>query len=56
MKVVVEKVPEGVKVTFAADAKSKPVVVVVRPEQLGLIETVMRTAMRSESFRFEYQN
>ncbi len=55
MKIVVEKVAEGVRLTVTADPSKKPVVFVIRPGELQMIETVIRTAMRADSFRFEYQ-
>jgi len=55
MKVVVEKVPEGVKVSLTPDAAKKPVVVTLRPGEISMLTQIIDTAMRSESFKFEYQ-
>lgn len=55
MKIVVEKVPEGVRVELQHDAAKKPTVLVLGPNDVEMLTTVIRTAMKSEKFRFEYK-
>lgn len=55
MKIVIEKVPEGVKVSITHDTAKKPATFVIQPGQLGLITTMLQTAMNSTAFKFEFQ-
>lgn len=55
-KITIEKLPEGVKVTLHYDAAKRPLVVVLQPAELQVLVSVLQTAARSDSFRFEYQS
>lgn len=54
-KIVIEKVPEGIKVSVTIDTAKKPVEIVLQPGQIGLLCTMLQQAAKSDSFRFEYQ-
>ena len=54
-KIVIEKVPEGIKLTITFDTAKKPVEFILAPAQIGILTTLLQQAARSESFRFEYQ-
>jgi hypothetical protein len=55
MKLTVEKVPEGLKVTLVHDAAKKPLEFVLTPAEVQTFATVMQTAVRSDAFKFEFQ-
>lgn len=55
MKILVEKVPEGLRLSVTYQTSKPPLVFVVTPAQFETLVTLMRTGLRSESFRFEYQ-
>ena len=54
-KLLVEKVPEGVRVTITFDPAKMPLVVVLTPAQIEMLALALRQAVRSDDFRFEYQ-
>ncbi len=55
MKVVIEKVPDGLRIGFTHDTSKKPFVFLVRPAELDQYTGLLRTAMGSTSFKFEFQ-
>lgn len=55
MKLIIEKVAEGVKVTLSDHPSKRPTGFVIRPNQVDLIVTMIRAAMQSDAFRFEFQ-
>lgn len=55
MKIAIEKVPEGVKLSITYDTAKKPVVRVLSPSEVETFIALIRTAMQSASFKFEYQ-
>ncbi len=55
MKVIIEKVPDDVRISFTHDAAKKPVVILVRLEMLDQYVGLIRTAMGATTCRFEFQ-
>ena len=55
MKVTIEKVPEGVKLSLTYDTAKKPMVITLTPGQVESFIALVRGAMQSTNFKFEYQ-
>ena len=54
MKLKIEKVPQGVKISVGGDAVKKPAVFVLSESEVGVLAEMLRTAVRANSFVFEY--
>lgn len=55
VKIVIEKVPQGVRLSITLDTAKRPVVIDLTPAEFEAFAAIARTAFRSESFKFEYQ-
>lgn len=55
MKIVIEKVPQGVKLTLNNDSAKKPQVVIFTQQEFESLVNICRAAFSADSFRFEYQ-
>lgn len=53
MKLVIEKVPHGVRVQVTADTSKKPVEIILQPSQVPIIDQMLRAALNADKFRFE---
>jgi hypothetical protein len=55
MKILIEKVPQGIRLTIIADASKKPESFILNRADLETLTSLLNTAMRADSFKFEYQ-
>lgn len=55
MKLGIEKVPEGIKLTITYDTSKKPVMKILTPAEFEMLVSLIRTGMSSTAFKFEYQ-
>lgn len=55
MKIAIEKVAEGVKLTITYDTAKQPFVKVMSPAEVEIFIGFLRTALSATSFKFEYQ-
>jgi hypothetical protein len=56
VKVAIDKVPEGVKLTLNYEPAKKPAVIVVKPQEAEMLIGLIRTAMNATDFHFEYES
>lgn len=55
MKLVIEKVPQGVRVQLITDTSKKPVELILQASQVPIIDQMLRTALNADKFRFEME-
>lgn len=55
MKITIEKVPQGVRLTVAGDRGTGPQTVVLTAAQVETLVSLLPSALRADVFKFEYQ-
>lgn len=55
MKIIIDKVPEGIHLTITPDAKSKPQTVVLSEADVERVVALLNMALKSERFSFSWE-
>lgn len=55
MKIKIEKLPHGVRISLETDTAKKPLEFVLPPTQVELVCQMLKTAVKADAFRFEFE-